>query len=143
MPTETANYGFTKDNEDEFYNVNVVNTNLDKIDTEMKRIEDESKSFNEQVADNTEAIAIVNTKLDTHIKDDEGHTRWFGNSGGSANTKTLTTTHYLPLTPGGIPINGASFRFFNMHSNTGAVTLSVTHAGGTTQAYPVYAKVRL
>jgi len=40
MSTDTANYGFKKDNEDEFYNVNVVNANLDKIDTEMKRIED-------------------------------------------------------------------------------------------------------
>ncbi|ACA39383.1 hypothetical protein J2D69_06170 [Lysinibacillus sphaericus] len=40
MSTDTVNYGFKKDNEDEFYNVNVVNANLDKIDTEMKRIED-------------------------------------------------------------------------------------------------------
>ncbi|WP_342544751.1 hypothetical protein [Lysinibacillus sp. FSL W7-1291] len=69
MSTDTANYGFTKDNEDDFYNVNVVNANLDKIDTEMKRIEDESKSFNEQVTDNTNAIANANTKLDTHIVD--------------------------------------------------------------------------
>ncbi|WP_244294741.1 hypothetical protein [Lysinibacillus fusiformis] len=40
MSIDTANYGFKKDHEDEFYNVNVVNANLDKIDTEMKRIED-------------------------------------------------------------------------------------------------------
>lgn len=69
MSTDTANYGFTKDNEDDFYNVNVVNDNLDKIDLEMKRIEDESKSFNQQVIDNTNAIANANTKLDTHIVD--------------------------------------------------------------------------
>lgn len=42
MPIETANYGFIKDDEDEFYNVLRVNANLDKIDTEMKRIENKT-----------------------------------------------------------------------------------------------------
>ncbi len=137
MPTETANYGFTKDNEDEFYNVNVVNDNLDKIDTEMKRIEDVSKNFNEQIADNTNAIVNSNTKLDTHIKDDEGHTRWFGNATGT-NAKTIITTKPLPIDSNGDPINGASFRFMNSTTNTGAVTMFVTHANGTTKTYPVY-----
>ncbi|WP_427107722.1 hypothetical protein [Lysinibacillus xylanilyticus] len=39
MSIQTKNYGFTKDNENDFYNVNTVNNNLDKIDTEMNRIE--------------------------------------------------------------------------------------------------------
>jgi hypothetical protein len=42
MPIETTNYGFIKDDEDEFYNVLRVNANLDKIDTEMKRIENKT-----------------------------------------------------------------------------------------------------
>ncbi|WP_051891752.1 hypothetical protein [Lysinibacillus sphaericus] len=67
MPTETANYGFTKDNEDEFYNVNVVNDNLDKIDTEMKRIEDTIPTISP-----TDSI------------------KWLGTVAGTANALTVT-----------------------------------------------------
>lgn len=103
----------------------------DKVATVVSGLENVQQQLNQK-------MAAIDTKLDTHIKDDEGHTRWFGNSGGSANAKTLTTAHYLPTTQAGVPVNGASFRFFNMHTNTGATTISITHAGGTTQAYPIF-----
>lgn len=103
----------------------------DKVATVVSGLENVQQQLNQQTA-------AIDTKLNTHIKDDEGHTRWFGNSGGSANAKTLTTAHYLPTTQAGVPVNGASFRFFNMHTNTGATTISITHAGGTTQAYPIF-----
>ncbi|GEM_PF-5111692 len=139
MSTDTVNYGFKKDNEDEFYNVNVVNANLDKIDTEMKRIEDESKKFNQQVVDNTEAIVIVDTKLDTHIEIDDGHVRYIGNAVGT-NAKTITTDKlFLENAPPIRPKIGASFRFKNGTHNTDTVTLQIVSPKyGTTTAYPVY-----
>lgn len=36
MPTQTTNYGLTKDNPEEFYNVLRVNNNLDIIDATLK-----------------------------------------------------------------------------------------------------------
>ncbi len=140
MSTDTANYGFTKDNEDDFYNVNVVNDNLDKIDLEMKRIEDESKSFNEQVADNTNAIANANTKLDTHIKDDIGHTRFIGSTnGGNAwvgvSNNIIWAVGSNPLRP----VSGSGYRLSVQVTNTGNVTLSLKSVDGTqvSNAYPV------
>jgi len=104
----------------------------DKVATVVSGLENVQQQLNQQTA-------AIDTKLNTHIKDDEGHTRWFGNSGGSANAKTITTDKPFSINPStGVPVTGASFRFFNMHTNTGSVTMSVTHAGGTTQAYPVY-----
>ncbi|AJK89638.1 MULTISPECIES: hypothetical protein [Lysinibacillus] len=105
---------------------------INEIKQTVNDVETNAKEYTDQ------QTAAIDTKLNTHIKDDEGHTRWFGNSGGSANAKTLTTAHYLPTTQAGVPVNGASFRFFNMHTNTGATTISITHAGGTTQAYPIF-----
>ncbi|KUF36723.1 glycine-rich domain-containing protein [Lysinibacillus sp. F5] len=139
MSTDTANYGFTKDNEDDFYNVNVVNANLDKIDTEMKRIEDESKSFNEQVTDNTNAIANANTKLDTHIKDDVGHVRYAGTSTGT-NAMTIATDVIPvenPNVANPVPKTGSSFKFIKSDgTNTGAVTviLKYTNLGNKISA---------
>ncbi len=137
MPTETANYGFTKDNEDEFYNVNTVNTNLDKIDTEMKQIEDELKSFNQQVIDNTNAIANANTKLDTHIKEDIGHTRYIGSTNA---VNAWTCSSNLIIWDGTKPKAGVAYRLFAAGANTGAVTLvlSSTNPAITSSTYPVY-----
>ncbi len=42
MSTETTNYGFIKDDENEFYNVLRVNANLDRIDKEIKKVEDKT-----------------------------------------------------------------------------------------------------
>lgn len=40
MATETQNYGFQKDASTDFYSVDTVNENLDKIDTEIKKAND-------------------------------------------------------------------------------------------------------
>lgn len=40
MSTQTTNYGFIKDDGDEFYNILKVNSNLDKIDAEIKKVEE-------------------------------------------------------------------------------------------------------
>lgn len=142
MSTETSNYGFTKDNEDEFYNVNTVNTNLDKIDTEMKRIEDESKSFNEQVVDNTNAITNVNTKLDAHIKDDIGHVRYVGGIAGQNGLGVAIADVPVidPNVTNPVPKTGYTFRFLKTGAtNTGNVTIQISYGGGKVSLnYPVY-----
>lgn len=40
MATETQNYGFQKDASTDFYSVDTVNENLDKIDSEIKNVDD-------------------------------------------------------------------------------------------------------
>lgn len=44
MATNTGNYGFRKDDPEDFYDVGVVNDNLDKIDMVLKRIDTEAKN---------------------------------------------------------------------------------------------------
>ncbi|PJO43928.1 glycine-rich domain-containing protein [Lysinibacillus xylanilyticus] len=141
MSTQTKNYGFTKDNENDFYNVNTVNNNLDKIDTEMKRIEEEAKSFNQQVADNTKAIAAVDTKVDNHIKEDLGHVRYIGttNSGNAwvcVSDDIIWETVGLPLVRAKI---GSSYKIQVVTTNTGNITLTLKNKDGSkvTNAYPV------
>jgi len=66
MPTQTVNYGFTKDVENEFYDINKVNTNLDKIDTEIKRVENRVPEPQE--------ISNIQQSLDNHLGDYEYQT---------------------------------------------------------------------
>ena len=40
MAKETSNYGFTKPEINDFYDVNVQNNNWDKLDTKMKELDD-------------------------------------------------------------------------------------------------------
>lgn len=59
MSTNTPNYNLEKPNEEEFYDVNVQNGNMDKIDTVLKTLDD-------KIADGVthEDINVVNGKLD-------------------------------------------------------------------------------
>jgi len=100
MPTETANYGFTKDNEDEFYNVNVVNNNLDKIDTEMKRIEN--------------AIPII-TPTDS--------VKWLGTVAGTANALTVTHAAITSYS------DGLGVSFAANANSSAAMTLNINSLG--------------
>ncbi|MGE7793320.1 hypothetical protein [Lysinibacillus fusiformis] len=100
MSTDTANYGFKKDNEDEFYNVNVVNANLDKIDTEMKRIED----------------AIPPNSPTDSVK-------WLGAVAGTANA--LTATHAAITSYS----DGLGVSFAANANSTAATTLKINGLG--------------
>lgn len=40
MSTKTTHYGFEKPDESDYYNINVQNSNMDKIDTELKNLND-------------------------------------------------------------------------------------------------------
>ncbi|WP_236249637.1 hypothetical protein [Lysinibacillus sphaericus] len=100
MPTETANYGFTKDSEDEFYNVNVVNTNLDKIDTEMKRIENTIPTVNP-----TDSV------------------KWLGTVAGTANALTVTHAAITSYS------DGLGVSFAANANSSAAATLNINSLG--------------
>jgi len=55
MGTKTTNYGFTKDDNNEFYDIAKVNSNLDKIDEEMKKIDNKASNV-------VALVSSVNTK---------------------------------------------------------------------------------
>lgn len=143
MSTQTTNYGFTKDNENDFYNVNTVNNNLDKIDTEVKRIEVEAKSFNQHVDDNTKAIAVVDMKVDKHIKDDSGHVRFIGNAPGGTGMACRTDLAPVDLVNGKlIPRKGHAFRFLkvdeaNMGPHTFTLVSDTLPGNPGSAAYPI------
>ncbi|MEQ6357896.1 hypothetical protein ABNX05_25190 [Lysinibacillus sp. M3] len=127
MSTQTRNYGFTKDNENDFYDVNTVNNNLDKIDTEIKRIEEK---FDESEQ--------TDTKVDNHIEQDDGHVRYIGDAVGQ-NAKVITTDKLFLEGSPVKPKVGAAFRFKNATHNTGAVTLQIDSPKyGKTSAYNLY-----
>ncbi|GEM_PF-2469275 len=100
MSTDTANYGFKKDNEDEFYNVNVVNDNLDKIDTEMKRIED-----------------IIPTVSPTDS------VKWIGTVAGTANALTVTHAAITSYS------DGLGVSFAANANSSAATTLNINSLG--------------
>ncbi len=100
MPTETANYGFTKDNEDEFYNVNTVNANLDKIDTEMKRIENTIPTVSP-----TDSV------------------KWLGTVTGTANTLTVTHAAITSYS------DGLGVSFAANANSSAAATLNINSLG--------------
>ncbi|MBG9690976.1 hypothetical protein ABD91_08825 [Lysinibacillus sphaericus] len=100
MSTDTVNYGFKKDNEDEFYNVNVVNANLDKIDTEMKRIEDAIQPISP-----TDSV------------------KWIETVGGTANVLTATVPDITSYK------NGLAVSFPANSNSTAAITLNINNLG--------------
>ncbi|WP_369380457.1 hypothetical protein [Lysinibacillus fusiformis] len=100
MSTDTANYGFKKDNEDEFYNVNVVNANLDKIDTELKRIEDTIPPISP-----TDSV------------------KWLGTVGGTANALTANDPDIESYK------NGLAVSFPVNANSTAAMTLNINGLG--------------
>ncbi|SCX93869.1 MULTISPECIES: hypothetical protein [unclassified Lysinibacillus] len=100
MSTDTANYGFTKDNEDDFYNVNVVNANLDKIDTEMKRIEDAIQPISP-----TDSV------------------KWLGTVGGTVNALTATHVEITSYS------DGLGVSFAANANSSAAATLNINSLG--------------
>lgn len=123
MSIDTANYGFKKDHEDEFYNVNVVNANLDKIDTEMKRIEDtiptvsptDSVKWLGVVAGTANALTATNAVI-TNYSDGLGVS-----FAANANSTAATTLKINGL--GAIPIKKANGTTFSNAKANGVYTV--------------------
>lgn len=61
MATETKNYGFIKPDINEFYDRNIDNENLDKIDEELKRIEEAAGNLDDlDTEEKTGLVAAIN-----------------------------------------------------------------------------------
>lgn len=99
MSTNTSNYNLVKQDEAEFYDVKVVNQNLDKIDTAIKDAKDSAASSKTEVVDNLTSTAadkalsakqgkVVN---DNFIQLSSDFNNWHGND--YVPTKTALTQH--------------------------------------------------
>lgn len=65
MASETTNYKLVKPNPEEFYDVEVQNSNMDKIDTALKELEDNK-------ANNANLISLEQTVM-SHLADSVKH----------------------------------------------------------------------
>jgi len=84
--------------------------------------------------------AAIDTKLDTHIKDDLGHTRYIGSTnGGNAWVGVSNNIIWAVGTNPLRPVTGSGYKLIVQVANTGNVTLSLKNVDGTqvSNAYPV------
>ena len=64
MATQTTNYGLVKDAQEEYYNVDKVNANLDKIDAAIKAVDDKAVAADSR-ADDVETA--LNQRIDIEV----------------------------------------------------------------------------
>ncbi|QEA00812.1 hypothetical protein D0439_20085 [Lysinibacillus fusiformis] len=133
-------------------NVQDLNDNMDVLDTAVSELQEGSASIPDlETNDKTLAGAIneikqtvndvgtnakeytdqqtaaIDTKLDTHIKDDSGHVRFIGNATGGDGMACRTDLAPVDLVNGKlVPKHGHAFRFFKVDGpNTGPATLAL------------------
>ena len=68
MATNTTNYNLVKPSENEYYDINVSNSNLDIIDTEIKRVNDRLDSVSTD-AQSTSFDNSLNGMTATNVQD--------------------------------------------------------------------------
>lgn len=68
MATNTTNYNLVKPSENEYYDINVSNSNLDIIDTEIKRVNDRLSSVSTD-AKSTSFDNSSNGMVATNVQD--------------------------------------------------------------------------
>ena len=68
MATNTTNYNLVKPSENEYYDINVSNSNLDIIDTEIKRVNDRLDSVSTD-AQSTSFDNSSNGMIATNVQD--------------------------------------------------------------------------
>ncbi len=92
----------------------------DKVATVVSGLENVQQQLNQQTA-------AIDTKLDTHIKDDSGHVRFIGNASGGDGMACRTDLAPVDLVNGKlVPKRGYAFRFFKVDGpNTGPATLAI------------------
>lgn len=69
MAEQTANYQLVKPAPEEFYDVAVPNSNMDKIDTLLKRLADILGGIDLDLTKKSQAIGKVNNLVTTHLDD--------------------------------------------------------------------------
>jgi len=102
----------------------------DKVATVVSGLENVQQQLNQQTA-------AIDTKLNTHIKDDSGHV-WYVGAGGTLNAISVTSDKIiLDNTSPPKPKQGSAYRIFSNFTNTGNVTLKVSDGVKTSNAIPL------
>lgn len=119
------------------YNLPTISGNMTAdVVRDMNALAEATDSAIKEAIDNVD-LSGINTKLDAHIKDDLGHTRYIGSTNA---TNAWTCSSNLIIWDGTKPKAGVAYRLFAAGANTGAVTLvlSSTNPAITSSTYPVY-----
>lgn len=59
MATKTTNYGFTKPDDDDFYDIQLENRNWDKADEKMKQVEDGLNNINKITLEDLNGLSDI------------------------------------------------------------------------------------
>ncbi|WP_433595121.1 phage tail protein [Lysinibacillus xylanilyticus] len=104
----------------------------DKVATVVSGLENIQQQLNQHAA-------VIDTKVDNHIEQDDGHVWYAGDATGDIGKVITTDKIFMEGTPSVRPKVGVAFRFKNVTANTGAPTLSIRSAkyGNSTSWYIV------
>jgi len=117
MATQTTNYGFTKDDINEPYDVLKVNLNLDAIDSKIKEKET-------QIGDKANLVTVTKTNLVAAINEVKEQTNNLGAYAKASGTNTYTAT-----ITGYTLAEGQTVRIKFTNANTDASTLNINSLG--------------
>lgn len=134
MSTNTPNFNLEKPSEDEFYDVGVQNSNMDKIDTALKTLADE-------VADGVtqEDLNVIDAKLDDinqGVDEINGKSdqikQGVDDIGEKVNTLSANTAQYLPMSvAGGITLDTTYKTVYEVAGKGVLDTAFITMVGDT------------
>jgi len=122
------------------YNLPTISGNMTAdVVRDMNALAEATDTAIKEAIDNVD-LSGINTKLDSHIKDDIGHVWYCGSSVGQ--DVLVLTANMLPIMDKNaekpVPKVGVAFRFIKgSQNNAGSVTLSVIVNGKSSIAYPV------
>lgn len=100
----------------------------DKVATVVSGLENVQQQLNQHAA-------AIDTKVDKHIEQDDGHVRYLGSSSATNDMIVSNDNLTLPLESDGKIKIGSAFRFRKDTTNTGALTMQLKLKGIT---YPKY-----
>ena len=126
----TTNYNLKKPDQDDFYNIEDLNSNAEVIDTELKKIDEKAnateqraKAYTDQevetlTQETTQAIDTVNQRITSHKAENvTAHNVSRGTSTFAGSGNEVTIPHDLPT----IPISAYAFPIINPEGYLGEV----------------------
>ncbi|WP_336638378.1 glycine-rich domain-containing protein [Lysinibacillus fusiformis] len=122
------------------YNLPTISGNMTAdVVRDMNALAEATDSAIKEAIDNVDLTGI-NTKLDTHIKDDLGHVRFYPSTGiDSITVKADDIPMVDPDVTSPTPKTGVAIRFTKVANNTGAMTFRIVRTNNTkpTSDYPL------
>lgn len=122
------------------YNLPTISGNMTAdVVRDMNALAEATDSAIKEAIDNVD-LSGINTKLDTHIKDDLGHVRFYPSTGiDSVTVKADDIPMVDPNVTSPTPKTGVAIRFTKVANNTGAMTFRIVRTNNTkpTSDYPL------